>query len=234
MQHRPLATLVAPQPLALPSDQDATGRTFGPEELDALKEVLDRGTLVSTKGPAVKDFEHRIAALLGIGHATASSSGTAAIHAAVAALDPEPGDEIVTTPITDMGALTPILYQGAIPVFADVDPRSCNVTAEMVEAALSPRTKAIVVTHLFGGPCDMDPILAVAARAGVPVIEDCAQAYMARSQGRLVGTLGTLGCFTARVASPSRPTTRWPAASTCGSTRATATATRSPTTSSWR
>ena len=90
-----------------------------------------------------------------IRHASACSSGTAAIHAAVAALDPEPGDEIVTTPITDMGALAPILYQGAIPVFADVDPRTGNVTADTIADRLSDRTKAIVVTHLFGNPCEM-------------------------------------------------------------------------------
>jgi perosamine synthetase len=118
-----------------------------------------------------------------------------AIHAAVAALDPEPGDEVVTTGITDMGALTPLLYQGAIPVFADVDPRTCNVTADTVEAALSAKTKAIVVTHLFGNPCDMTGIMAIADRHNIPVIEDCAQAFDATWDGRPVGTFGALGCF---------------------------------------
>ena len=92
-------------------------------------------------------------------HAHACSHGSAAIHCAVAAIDPEPGDEIVTSPITDMGALTPILYQGAIPVFADVDPATCNVTAESIERVLSDRTKAVIVTHLFGNPCDMTAIM---------------------------------------------------------------------------
>lgn len=186
------------QTTTLPSDQDSSGRTLGEEEIAAVTAVLRSGTLVSTKGDQVKNLERMFAGMLdGIGalHATASSSGTSAIHAAIAALDPEPGDEIVTTPITDMGALSPILYQGAIPRFADVDPRSCNVTSATVEAACTDRTRAIVVTHLFGNPADMDAIMAVADRRGIPVIEDCAQAYLARSRGRLVGTIGRLGCF---------------------------------------
>ena len=85
---------------------------------------------------------------------SACSSGTAAIHTAIAAIDPQPGDEIITTPITDMGGLTPIVYQGAIPVFADVDPHTYNLTAKTIEARLSEKTKAIVVTHLFGKPLE--------------------------------------------------------------------------------
>jgi perosamine synthetase len=117
------------------------------------------------------------------------------VHLAVAAIDPEPGDEIVTTAITDMGALTPILYQGAIPVFADVDPRTCNVTAEAIEARLSPRTKAIVVTHLFGNPCEMDSIQDLAKRKNIPVIEDCAQSFGATYGGKATGTFGAIGTF---------------------------------------
>ncbi len=182
-------------PLVLPSDQDASGRTLGDEELALLAEVVRSGTLTSTKGPQVPALERRFAEMLGVRHAIACASGTAAVHLAVAAVDPEPGDEIVTTPITDMGALSPILYQGAIPVFADVDVESCNVTAETIEARLSERTRAIVVTHLFGAPCDMPAIEELARSRGIPVIEDCAQAYLARSRGRLVGTIGTVGCF---------------------------------------
>jgi len=115
--------------LNLPSDQDASGRSLGSEELELLAEVIDSGVLTSTKGKFVREFERRFAATLGVKHAFACSSGTAAIHAAISAVDPEPGDEIVTSSITDMGALTPILYQTAIPVFADVDPKTCNVTA---------------------------------------------------------------------------------------------------------
>jgi dTDP-4-amino-4,6-dideoxygalactose transaminase len=181
--------------MQLPSDQEASGRTLGQEEVALLAEAIGTGTLTSTKGRFVKTLESRFAELLGVPHAHACASGTAAVHLAVAALDPEPGDEVVTSPITDMGALTPILYQGAIPVFADVDPDTLNVTARNIERCLSPRTKAIVVTHLFGNPCEMGDILALARERGLPVIEDCAQAFLARYDGRPVGSLGTIGCF---------------------------------------
>jgi perosamine synthetase len=179
----------------LPSDQDASGRTFGEEELNLLREVVESGTLTATKGRMVRAFAEGFADVIGTRHASACSSGTAALHAAIAAIDPEPGDEIVTSPITDMGALAPILYQGAIPVFADVDPRTGNVTADTIADRLSERTKAIVATHLFGNPCEMAEIMALADRHAVPVVEDCAQAYLATSGGRTVGTIGTIGCF---------------------------------------
>jgi dTDP-4-amino-4,6-dideoxygalactose transaminase len=179
----------------LPSDQDASGRTLGDEEIDCLTAAIRSGTLTSTRGQFVRTLEQRFAHLLGVKHAFACASGTAAIHTAVAALDPEPGDEVVTSPITDMGALTPILYQGAIPVFADVDPDTCNVTARTIEPCLSRRTRAVVVTHLFGSPADLTEIQELLRPRGIPVIEDCAQAYLARHRGRLAGTLGAVGCF---------------------------------------
>ena len=181
--------------IALPSDQDATGRTLGESEIELLRKVIESGTLTSTKGPMVKRFEQAFAAKLGVKHAIACASGTAAIHCAVAAINPDPGDEIITSPITDMGAISPILYQGAIPVFADVDPISLNVTAATIEQALSDRTRAILVTHLFGNPAEMTAIMALAKRRGIPVIEDCAQAFLAESEGRQVGTIGAIGCF---------------------------------------
>jgi dTDP-4-amino-4,6-dideoxygalactose transaminase len=179
----------------LPSDQDATGRTLGDDEISLLVQAIESGTLTSTKGKFTREFEQRFAQSLGAKHAYAASSGTAAIHTAIAAIDPEPGDEIVTTAITDMGALTPILYQGAIPVFADVDRWTCNLTAETIERVLSDRTKAIMVTHLFGNPCRMDRIMDLAQRHGIPVIEDCAQAFCATFGDKLVGTFGDIGCF---------------------------------------
>lgn len=179
----------------LPSDQDCTGRTLGAEEAAFVTAALASGTLTSTKGRFVRGFERAFADLIGAGYAYACASGTAAVHCAIAAIDPEPGDEIVTTPITDMGALAPILYQGAIPVFADVDPATCNVTARTIEARLSARTKAIVVTHLFGNPCDMGPIVALADRHGIPIVEDCAQAFLSKYAERYTGTIGRIGCF---------------------------------------
>ncbi|MCZ7534836.1 MAG: DegT/DnrJ/EryC1/StrS family aminotransferase [Acidimicrobiia bacterium] len=190
-----IAPRAATDPLRLPSDQDSTGRSLGDEEVALLREVIESGVLTSTKGEKVRALEARFARDLGSAGAVACSSGTAAIHAAVAAIDPEPGDEIVTTSVTDMGALTPIIYQGAIPVFADVDPVSLNVTAQSVEAVLSDRTRAIVATHLFGHPCDLEGIGELARSRGVPLIEDCAQAYLASSGGTPVGTAGVVGCF---------------------------------------
>jgi len=181
--------------IALPSDGDRTGRDLGQDELALLREVIESGTLNCTKGTQVKAFEQAFAARYGVPHARAVTSGTAAVHAAVAAIDPEPGDEIITTAVTDMGAISPILYQQAIPIFADVDPVSLNVTPESVAARITPRTRAIIATHLFGNPCDVDGIKQVADPHGIPVIEDCAQAFLATQHGELVGTIGTIGAF---------------------------------------
>lgn len=160
-----------------------------------MREAVLSGTLTSTKGKFVKQLEQQFAAKLGVKHAYACASGTAAVHCAIAAINPEPGDEIVTTSITDMGALTPILYQGAIPVFAEVDPETCNITAEDIEPCLSDRTKAIVVTHLFGSPCEMREIMELADSRNIPVIEDCAQSFLAQHRGQYVGGIGKIGCF---------------------------------------
>ena len=189
------SSAVSDKLLTLPSDQEASGRTLGDEEIARVSEAIKTGTLTSTKGSFTKTLETKFAALYGVKHAHACASGTAAVHLAVAAIDPEPGDEIITTSVTDMGALTPILYQGAIPVFADVDPKTYNVTAKSIEACLSPKTKAIIVTHLFGNPCEMGAIMELARSRQIPVIEDCAQAFMTRYDGKLVGTIGTIGCF---------------------------------------
>ena len=174
---------------------------MGAEELELLRQVIESGTLNCTKGTMVSALEREFARDY-IGEnggegwgCVAVTSGTAAIHTAIAAVDPEPGDEIVTTSITDMGALSPILYQGAIPVFADVDKRSFNVTRASIERVLSPRTRTIIVTHLFGAPCEMAPILELAARHNLPVIEDAAQAPFATYRGQRAGTMGDIGCF---------------------------------------
>jgi dTDP-4-amino-4,6-dideoxygalactose transaminase len=190
-----LATAFTKTGIQLPSDQDASGRTLGQEELAKLAEVIASGTLNSTKGRFVKQLEQEFADKLGVKHVFACASGTAAVHTAIAALDPEPGEEIITSPITDMGALSPILYQGAIPVFAEVDPRTWNLTAETIAPCLSPRTKAIIATHLFGNPCEMDEIIALADSRKIPVIEDCAQAFLAEQRGRYAGTIGRISCF---------------------------------------
>ena len=181
--------------MQLPSDANHTGRTLGDEEIAALTQVIRSGTLNSTRGTFVAAFERRFADWLGCKHVIACASGTAAVHCAIAALGLQPGDEVVTTPITDMGAITPILYEGGVPVFADVDPRTLNVTADTIRAQLTDRTRAIVATHLFGLPCELDAILQLARERNLPVIEDAAQAFGATWRDRKVGTHGTLAAF---------------------------------------
>jgi perosamine synthetase len=181
--------------IKLPSDQDISGRTFGAEEIAAVTEVLQSGTLITTKGKYGRLLEQSFAEKLGVKYAYACNSGSAAVHTAIAAINPNPGDEIVTTSITDMGALTPIIFQGAIPVFADVDPQTLNVTAATIEKVLSEKTKAIIVTHLFGNPCEMRAIMELADSKNIPVIEDTAQSFLATVDGRYVGTIGKIGAF---------------------------------------
>ena len=181
--------------LVLPSEGDISGRSFGEEELALLKRVIASGTLNCTKGTVVREFETKFAKSLGMPFCRTTTSGTAAVHSAVAAVDPEPGDEIITSPITDMGAITPILYQTAIPVFADVDPLTYNVTAATIAKKVTRRTRAVIVTHLFGNACDMDPIVELCRQKGIKLIEDCAQAFGCTYNGKPVGTLGDIGCF---------------------------------------
>jgi len=181
--------------MTLPSDQDASGRTFGEAELMYVAEVLESGTLTTTKGKFGKLLEQKFAEKLGAKYAYACTSGSAAIHIAVAAVNPNPGDEIITTSITDMGALAPLMYRGAVPVFAEVDTKTLNVTARTIAARISERTKAIIVTHLFGNPCEMDEIMALAKEHNLLVIEDSAQTFMANYGDKMAGTIGDIGCF---------------------------------------
>ncbi|MFC0532435.1 DegT/DnrJ/EryC1/StrS family aminotransferase [Phytohabitans kaempferiae] len=181
--------------LRFPSVAEAAGRTIGAEEVEAVTRVLRSGMLNSVWGTETRALEREMAALHGVGHAVAASSGTAAIHLAVAAAGPDPGDEIITSPITDFGTVGPILAQNAVPVFADVDPVTGNLDPAAVESAIGPRTKAIVAVHLFGATAPAE-LRQIADRHGVPLIEDCAQAWLARyPDGRLAGTAGAIGCF---------------------------------------
>lgn len=181
----------------LPSDTDASGRRFGDAELDNLRAVLKSGTLNCTRGTFVSRLENEFAQTYGGAdyHCTATTSGTAAIHCALAALNLEIGDEVITTSVTDMGAITPILFCGAVPVFADIDAHSFNVTAATIEAALTRRTRAVIATHLFGAPCEMNAIRALCKTHNLWLIEDAAQAPYATLHGERMGTIGDIGCF---------------------------------------
>lgn len=178
-----------------PTFADASGRTLGPEEAAALAEVVARGTLWRVGGVEVAALEAEFAAYLGLPYAVASTSGTAALHLAVAAVDPEPGDEVIVPPITDFGTVIAVLAAGAVPVFADVDPVTGCMTAETVEAVVSERTRAVIVVHLFGGPAPVDEIARRCRERGVTVIEDCAQAYLTVAGDGVAGTRGDIGCF---------------------------------------
>lgn len=173
----------------------AKGKRFGEEELRNLEEALNQNTLFYWKGNLVKKLTAKFAEMYGVPYCVATTSGTASIHVALGALGVTAGDEVITSPITDMGTIIGIIYQNAIPVFADLDPNSYNMDPASIEAKITDKTKAIVVVHLAGAPADMDPIMEIAKRHNLKVIEDCAQSYMTRYKGRLCGTIGDAGCF---------------------------------------
>lgn len=168
---------------------------YGDEELKELQEALEQGTLFYAQGRKVRALEEAFAASVGCRFAIACSSGTAAMHGALIAVGVSPGDEVITSPITDMGTVIPILFQGAIPVFADLDPATANMTPESVAAAMTERTRAVVAVHLAGNACDLDGLRAVCQIHGIPLIEDCAQAQGCLYRGKAVGTVGDIGCF---------------------------------------
>ncbi|MGC9320285.1 MAG: DegT/DnrJ/EryC1/StrS family aminotransferase [Armatimonadota bacterium] len=170
-------------------------KKVGKEELKELVDVIDSSLMNRFNGEKVEAFEQEFAAIHGLQHGIASTSGTAAIHIGVGMIDPTPGDEVVTGPITDMGSIVPILYQGAIPVFAEVDEKTFNMDPADIEAKITDRTVAIMAIHLFGNPCDMDSIMEIARRHELPVIEDCSQAHLSEVNGQYVGTIGHVGCF---------------------------------------
>jgi perosamine synthetase len=165
---------------------------IGEEEKQAVMEVLESGMLV--QGPRVAKFEEKFAAACGTRFAVATTSGTTALHLALLAHGIGPGDEVITTPFTFMASVNSILYTGARPVFVDIQPDTFNLNPVQVERAITPHTKAILPVHLYGHPCDMDHLMAVAAKHGLAVIEDACQAVGAEYRGKRVGSFGT-GCF---------------------------------------
>ena len=168
---------------------------FGEREEELLLQAVRSQTLFVKSGTFVKELEKEFAAFYGTQHAQASTSGTAAIHTAVGVVNPNPGDEIITAPITDPGSVMPILMQNAVPVFADVDPKTLNMIPESIEANITDRTRAIILVHLFGHPCDIDEVVKIAEKHNVILIEDCCQTHATKYKGRYAGTFGHMGCF---------------------------------------
>ena len=179
----------------LPTFLESSGRTFGPEEEQLVLEVLRSGCLTRNGGVMVKRLETEFAAALGTQYAVACANGSAAVHLAVAALDPEPGDEFIVPPITDLGSVVPVLWQNCLPVFADVDSRTMTLDPADVARKITARTRAIIAVHLAGQPCEMRALRSLADQHRVVLIEDCAQAYWAEYDGRRVGTMGDMACF---------------------------------------
>jgi len=169
--------------------------SFTPEEADAVHRVVMSNKVNYWTGTETRAFEKEFAAWCGTAHAVALANGTLALDVALKALGVGPGDEVVVTPRTFIASISCVVNAGAVPVFADVDADSGNVSARTIAAVLSPRTKAVVCVHLAGWPCDMDPIMALAAERGLKVIEDCAQAHGARYKGRPVGSIGHVGAW---------------------------------------
>ncbi len=179
--------------LTFPSMGTADGRTLGAEEIAAVARVLGSGMLSSVWGAEARSLEREVAQLYGVRHAISCSSGTAALHLSVVAAAPDPGDEIITTPITDFGTVAPIVAQNAVPVFADVDPATGNLDPAAVAALIGPRTRAIMAVHLFGAPAPVDELRALADVHDLVLIEDCAQAWLTELPGgRLAGTAGAV------------------------------------------
>ena len=164
-----------------------------PEILAAFAATYDAGRFCL--GDDVSRFEQEFAESSGATSVVGVGNGTAALHLVSRALNIGPGDDVIVPAFTFIASAWTASFVGARPVFCDVDPDTFTLTAETIEAGLTPQTKAIVVVHLFGLAADMDPILALAESRGIPVIEDCAQAHLATYKGRSVGTMGVAGTF---------------------------------------
>jgi dTDP-4-amino-4,6-dideoxygalactose transaminase len=159
----------------------------------AIQRVLD--TCQFTLGSEVTAFEEEYASYCQAKYGIGVNTGTSALHLALLAAGIGRGDEVITTPFTFVATVAAIYYTGATPVFVDIDPRSFTIDVNAIEGAVSERTKAIIPVHLYGQPADMDPILEIAKKRGLVVIEDACQAHGAEYKGRRVGSLGDMGCF---------------------------------------
>jgi perosamine synthetase len=160
-----------------------------------VMDAVSKGAISGFYGEYLPRFESEFARYCDCQHGVTTTNGTTAIHLALMALKIERGDEVLVSTLTNMATFFAVLYQGAVPVPIDIEDQTWNLDPSLLESKITPRTKAILVVHLFGHPVHMDPVLAVARRHGLYVIEDCAEAHGATYQGRKVGGLGDIGCF---------------------------------------
>jgi len=174
-------------------DLRAQYRPLSSDLLRALEEVCESTGFA--QGPATSEFEDKFAAYCGVEHCVSLNSGTSALHLALRCLDVGPGDEVVTVSMSFIATAWAISYVGATPVFVDIDPVRRTLNPDKLEAAITSRTKVIVPVHLYGMPAEMDRIMAIAERHGLPVIEDAAQAHGAKYRNKHVGQFGQIACF---------------------------------------
>src|SRR5262252_3502258 len=174
-------------------DLKAQYKEIKPQVDAAVARVIESAQFVL--GPEVAAFEERFAAYCGVRHCVALNSGTSALHLALLAAGVHPGDEVITVSMTFVATTAAILYCGAKPIFVDVDPRTWTMDPNLVEAAITPRTRAILPVHLHGLMADMDPIIDIARRHKLFVVEDAAQSHGAEYKGYRAGSLGDVGCF---------------------------------------
>lgn len=163
------------------------------EVMASIEEVLASSRYIL--GPKVEELEKSIARYCGVAHGVGVANGTDALHLSVKSLGIKPGDEVITTPFTFFATVEAIIYEGAIPVFADILPDTFNIDPVQIEQKITPKTKAIMPVHMFGHPADMARIMDIAKRHNLKVIEDCAQSFGASMGGRMTGSFGDAGCF---------------------------------------
>jgi dTDP-4-amino-4,6-dideoxygalactose transaminase len=189
----PAAAPPSPRAIVPLADLAAQFHPLREEVMQAIREVAESTAFVL--GPAVARFEKAFAAYVGARHCVGVNSGTSALHLALLGAGVEPGDEVLTVPMTFIATSWAVSYVGATPVFVDVDPVTYTMDVSQVERKITPKIKAILPVHLYGQTADMGPLLEIGRRHGVPVIEDAAQAHGARYAGRAAGSLGLCGCF---------------------------------------
>jgi perosamine synthetase len=168
---------------------------LGKEEEEKVTDAIKSGNISSFQGGYIKEFEEKFAKFVGVKHAIAVSSGTAALHLAVIALELKEGDEIIVPTLTMMSSIFAPLYEKVKPIPIDIDEKTYNIDPNLIEQKITPKTKAIMVVHLYGHPVDMDPILNIAKKHNLYVIEDAAEAHGAKYKNKMVGGIGDIGCF---------------------------------------
>ena len=177
-----------------PSRIPIAAPVIGEEEIANVVEAMRSGW-ISSLGAYIGQFERDFAAFCGVAHGVAVANGTTSLHLALVAAGVGPGDEVIIPSLTFVATANVVHYCGATPVFADSDPETWQLDPAGLEARITPKTRAIIPVHLYGHPCDMDAILAIAGRHRLPVLEDAAEAHGAECRGRRAGSLGAIGCF---------------------------------------